>query len=316
MILSCDIILLERGVFMATIEIFNFYYFLYIFIALILTLLSVRLLKYKSDKFRFWFIFGLIMANFAIHFLKILIYPYTDTYFVEHKIVKISLENICAVSVVTFPLLYFSKSKILKDYMVLVGLVSGMLTLFYPVDTFSTTFNAVSVEGVYVKTAFQLETIRFYLTHFLLFLTPFLILHYKIHQLSVKRAGYMPFVFMGTLLIIYINELILSGFGLVPQGISMYNPDGRNPSLIFGVKNLDTLVGIGKYIKVLVPDFLTVNPVTGETFYWPVLWMFFPVLVNTSLMAIFINYIYDKETTKDFVLEKLHFKKVKDESRV
>ncbi len=300
---------------MAVVEMFNMYYFLYLLIALSLTLISVRLLKYKSNKFRFWFIFGLIMANFAIHFLKVLIYPYTDPYFVENRWVKVSFENICAVSVLTFPILYFVKNKIFKDYMVLVGLVSGMLTLFYPVDTFSSTFNAVSIEGVYVKTAFSLETIRFYTTHFLLFLIPFLMLHYKMHEISIKRAGYMPFILMGTLSLIFVNEWVLSLFGLVPQGMDMFNPDGRNPSLIFGVKNLDTLVGIGNFIKVLVPRFLTVNPFTGESFFWPVLWMFIPVLVYVNLMAIFVNFIYDKETTIDYLLIKLRVKKNTEKSK-
>ncbi len=294
---------------MASVEMFNFYYFLYLAIALCITVLSVRLLKNKSDKFRFWFIFGLIFMNFSIHFLKIFIFPYTDPYFVPSRIVKVSLENICAVSVVIFPFLYFVKNKVLKEYMVLVGLLSGLLTLLYPVDTFSETFNAVPIEGIYTKTAFSIETIRFYITHFTLFLSTFLMLHYKIHELSIKRAKWMPFILLGVLFIIYGNELLLSAFGLVPQGSQMYAPDGRNPSLIFGVKNLDSMVGIGNFIKFLVPRFLTVNPFTGEPFFWPVVWMLIPVIVYGNILAITVNFIYDKENTIDFVKGVLHIKK-------
>ncbi len=298
---------------MARVEMFNFYYFLYLTIALVITLLSVRFLKHKSDKFRFWFIFGLIMTNFAIHFLKIFIFPYTDPYFVPNRVVKISLENICAVSVVTFPFLYFTKNKILKEYMVLVGLLSGLLTLLYPVDTFSTTFNAVSIEGIYTKTAFSIETIRFYMTHFILFLSTFLMLHYKLHELSIKRAKWMPFMLLGVMFIIYGNELVLSLFGLAPQGAAMYAPDGRNPSLIFGVKNLESLVGIGNFIKFLVPRFLTVNPFTGETFFWPVVWMLIPVLVYGNILAITVDFIYDKENTIEFVKGILHIKQTSEQ---
>jgi len=290
---------------MAQIELYNFYYFSYLIIALGLTILSVQLLKNKSEKFRYWTIFGLIMTNLSIHFLKILIFPYTDAYFVPHRIVKISLENICAVSVVTFPFLYFAKNKVLKEYMVLVGLVSGMLALLYPVDVFSSTFNAVDITGIYTKTAFSLETIRFYSTHFLLFLAPFLLLHFKMVTLTMKRAKWMPFMLLLVMFIIYGNEWILSQFNLVPNGMEMYNPDGRNPSLIFGVKNLDSLEGIGNFIKVLVPNFLTVSPGTGETFFWPVLWLFFPVVIYCYILATFVNFIYDKQATLKYFTDKI-----------
>lgn len=290
---------------MATIELFNFYYFLYLAFAVILTFTAIKYLNHKTDKFRYWFIFGLIMINFSIHFLKLFIFPYNDTYFVPHPIVKVSFENICAVSVLTFPILYFVKNKVVRQYMVLIGLLSGILALTIPVDVFSTTFNAVDITGIYTKTAFQIETIRFYTTHFLLFLAPFLLLYFKMETLTMKRAKWMPWMLLLVLFVLYANEWVLSLFGLVPDGMDMYNPDGRNPSLIFGVKNLDSLTGIGNFVKVLVPRFLTVNPGTGETFFWPVLWLFFPVMIYGYLLATITNFIYDKEGTIQYYKEIL-----------
>ncbi len=299
---------------MATIEMFNIYYFIYIFIAVVLTVLSVRLLRNKSDKYRFWFVYGLILLNFAIHFLKILIFPYTDPYFVENRIVKVSFENICAVSVLVFPFLYFVKAKTLKDYMVSIAFVSGLLAVIYPLDAIAQTFNAVDITGIYTKTAFSLETIRFYTTHFLLFLAPFLMLYYKMHEISIKRAIWLPFYLIMWLFIIYLNEYVLSLFGLVPGGLEMYDPNGRNPSLIFGVKDIDNIKGVGLLLKVVVPRFLTVNPFTGTQFFWPVIWMVIPVIIYGYLLAVGVNLVFDHDNTIEYIKTKLRMKIKKEET--
>ena len=67
---------------MPIIEIGNVYYLIYITIAIGLTILATLFLRNRSQRFRFWFIFAIIMVNFAIHFLKLLIFPYNDPYYV------------------------------------------------------------------------------------------------------------------------------------------------------------------------------------------------------------------------------------------
>lgn len=291
---------------MPIIEIGNAFYFMYILIAILLTSLTIAFLRHKSDKFRYWFIFGILMVNLSIHFLKLLIFPYNDPYYVSHVWVKASLENICAFSVVLFPLMYFSKNTIIKDFMVMLGIASGILAITFPADAIGETFNAIPI--LYTKGAFDLETIRFYTTHFLLFLAPFLIMHFKQHQLSIKRIIYAPMLLTGLLFVLFFNELILSQLGWVPAGHQMMDPSGRNPSLIFGIKDLQSLTGIGTLFRILVPKFLTVNPFTGETFYWPVVWMIGPVFVYGSAMAFIFALVYDKQQTLAFVAETLNMK--------
>ncbi len=286
---------------MPVIEIGNVYYLMYIAITITLTSLAVVLLRNRSDRFRYWFVFSIIMTNFAIHFLKLLIFPYTDPYYVEHIWVKASLENICAVSVVLFPFLFFAKNKVLKDFMIMLGIASGILAITFPADAIGETFNAVPI--LYTKGAFDLETIRFYTTHFLLFLAPFLMMRFKMHELSIKRIIYAPILLIGLLFIIYFNELILSLIGWVPGGYDMMNPIGRNPSLIFGIKDLQSLTGVGILLRVLVPNFLTIHPVTGETFYWPVAWMIGPVFVYGTLIAFLFALVYDKQNTFAYVAD-------------
>ena len=266
----------------------NLFYMFYIIVALIITLIVVKYLKPKSERFRFWFLFGILMSALIVHFLKIFIYPYTTLDFVYRKV---SLENICAVSTIIFPFIYFTKNKVLKDYMIMVGLASGFLTFLFPIDAVSPMFDG---EPLHVKNAFSLEVIRFYYAHFALFLVPFLMMHFKMHQISIKRSLMMPAMLLIVLLIIYINELVLTAIGWVPKE-NLYNPEKRNPSLIFGFK--DSVTGISVLMTMFVPAFFTVGPISGEAFYWPVIWMIIPVYVYGMMIALTFCYIYDKEQT-------------------
>ena len=292
---------------MPIIEIGNAFYFMYILIAIILTAFAVIFLRNRTQKFQYWFIFGILVVNLAIHFLKLLIFPYNDPYYVENVWMKASLENICAFSVVLFPIMYFSKNVVIKDFMIMLGIASGILAIAFPADALGETFNAVPI--LYTKGAFDLETIRFYTTHFLLFLAPFLMMQFKHHELSIKRIIYAPMMLVGLLFVLYFNEIILSLLGWVPSGNAMMDPSGRNPSLIFGIKDLQSLTGIGTLLKVLVPRFLTVDPFTGETFYWPVAWMIGPVFVYGSMIAFIFSLVYDKENTLVFILDALNIRR-------
>ncbi len=275
---------------MGQIQIFNGYYFLYILSAIAITILSVRFLKNKSDRFRHWFIFGLIMTNFAVHFLKLLIYPYS---LVDEIWTKVSFENICAASVLLFPFLYFTKNKTLKDYMVMVGMASGIITFVAPLDAMSDFFNGTIFLGP--RSAFMLENIRFYFAHYLLFLVPFLMMHYKMHELSIKRAYRAPFMLLFILLVIFINELIMTAIGWIPKE-HLFDPNKRNPSFIFGSRS--SFTGLGLMVGIFVPSFMILtHPVYEFTFYVPVLWQIIPVMVYGGLISLTFCIIYDKEET-------------------
>ncbi len=275
------------------VEMFNLYYFIYIAIAIVITILSVKFLDKKSQEYRYWFIYSLILFNLLVHFAKTLIYPYTTVPF-PAIFTKISFENICAVSALLFPVLFFAKSKTLKDYMVMVGVASGIITFIYPIDAMSEMFNAVVIG---VKPAFHIEVIRFYLSHFLIFLAPFLMLHYKIHELSIKRAYKAPFMLLSILVIIFINEFVVTLFGWVPKE-QFFDPAYRNPSFIFGVRG--DLSGLGVILGALVPGFFRVNPFFAGDAYFPVLWLLFPALIYGSIIALIFMFIYDTDETLKF----------------
>lgn len=280
---------------MAKVEIGNLYYFMYIFIAVVLTILIIKWLNKKTYQTQYRFIFFLIILGFLIHFLKILIPPY---HLVDPIYTKVTFENICAVSALTFPLLFFVKNKTVKDYMVMVGIASGVITFIFPVDVTTAYFNGSILTDAQVdlyKGAFSIETIRFYVSHYLIFLAPFLMLHYKVHELSFKRAYRAPFMLFIIFIIIFINELVVTSLGWVPKE-HLYDPQRRNPSFIFGVRG--DLTGLGALIGIFVPFFLRTNPM-GSGFF-PVLWLLGPTLVYGGMIALTFMIIYDREETFKF----------------
>jgi len=291
---------------MEQIQLFNFYYFLYIAIAVLVTILSVKFLNNKTDQFRRRFIFSLIMLNFVIHFLKVVIYPYT---LVDHVWTKVTFENICASSVLLFPLLYFTKNKTLKDYMVMVGIASGVITFVVPLDAMSSIFNGSISIGP--RAPFLLENIRFYFAHYLLFLIPFLMMHYKMHEISIRRAYRAPFMLILIFLIIFINELVITALGWVPKE-HLFDPNRRNPSFIFGPK--EQFSGLGMIAGIFVPSFfMLTHPVYEFTFYIPVLWLVLPTIVYGGIIAFILCLIYDKEDTLLFLKQLVSSKPIKSE---
>jgi hypothetical protein len=256
-----------------------------------MTIGIVMILNKQTQKFRFWFIFGMIVFAFIVHFLKIFIPPYSTHVPDENILTKVSLENICAVSTVAFPFLYFTKNKTLKDYMIMVGIASGILTFMFPVDAISDYFNGQQIGQ---KTAFSIEVIRFYTAHYIIFAAPFLMMHYKMHELSIKRAWRTPFVLIAVLTIIFINEVIMTWLGWVPRS-ELFDPQFRNPSFVFGIRG--DLTGIGAILGILVPVVFRSNPLTGEPHFWPVVWLVLPTIIYGGLISLMFMIIYDKDNT-------------------
>jgi hypothetical protein len=282
---------------MPVVQFGNIFYFFYLIMGTLAILATIRLLKNKSDKYRYWFLFGILVFNFALHFVKIFIYPYTT---LDVPLRKVSLENVCAINSVVFPIIFLLKNKTLKDYLIMAGMVSGFLSFVYPANAISDRFDGAFLGH---QMAFSIEIIRFYISHLILFLVPFVMMHYHMHEISIKRFSRAPLVFVMVLFIIFINELILTALNWVPRA-NLYDVNKRNPSLIFGIK--EEFSKIAWIPLIFVPAFLKIHPLTGEPFFWPVVWMILPVLIYTNIMSIIFCYIYDRSDTKAYLNKRLH----------
>jgi hypothetical protein len=264
------------------VEIGNFYYYLYFVIAIVITTTLILYLKNKDVKIKHRAITILLFSALALHFMKLLFSPYNQMF--PEIIRKVTFENICAVSTLVFPFIWLSKSKILKDYMIVMGIISGIAAFLYPTEAIFDTFDSVYFG---MKGAFSFDVIRFYYAHLVIFLAPFLMGYFKLHTFEIKRLIFLPLTILLTLTIIYVNEVILLKLGWVdPNGFLDVNI--RNSSFVFGIP--DHYKNVAVIFDIFVFDFMKTNPFNGELHYWPVLWLTIPAFIYAPVLY-FISHI-------------------------
>jgi len=265
------------------VEYFNFFYFLYIALAVALLAGLYFLLRRKSKKTAAMALFGIFFANFILHFAKLAFEPYRQ--WMPYALRTITPENVCALSVLVFPWLFLSGKKVLKDYMFYIGIMSGVGATLFPVDVIG-------------RSAFEFETIRFYLSHILLWAAPVLMVLLKLHTLDYKRIIKVPFVAYLVLCIILVNEIILIGAGFVHIS-HLFSNEIRNSALIFGP--LAEVALLGRLFLALTPElFLTVpvGPNAGAAFYWPIIWMAIPFYVYFCIVALLLALPFERRRIK------------------
>lgn len=264
---------------------FNFYYFLYVFLAAVGFVGLYFLGRNKSEVFRRRYVCALCWAMFSIHFLKQLAPSYRARF--PYSLTGSTFENICAVSVIIFPIIYLIDNKTLKDYMYYFGVFGGIGAMLFPTEAIG-------------NAAFSFHVVRFYITHFLIFAAPVLMVAYGIHTLDYRRIWRVPCVFLGVLCLILLNEVILIAVGLVPFDLEkFFSPDYRNASLIFGYPSaLKPYLG---FIDIFVPPFMK-HGLLGDASvlvgYWPVLWMVVPVFIYVPIAAFLVSLPFTHKAVK------------------
>lgn len=258
-----------------TIYIFNWLYLVIIIGLFAVTFSLVVFTKNRSPKFNYWFIFSLLLLNFILHFLKIFL-PF-DRYYLDlpYSFARISLENICAVSVVLFPFFYLFGNKYFKDVMVILGVISALAVYFYPSDAIGVKLD---------NSEACVEIFRFYFCHAPLFICPVLMLTNGFHTFSYKRVPLIPVVFYGYLFVIFINKLCLWSCGIIQcDAATFFSRDFANPSFVFGVSSsFDSMLW---WVDYVVPPFLRYVTDTGVKYYFPVLWI---IPISYPLFLLFL----------------------------
>lgn len=249
------------------IQVGNIYYFLYIIIAVIYALVLFLCLRKAKDSVKHKTLLVILFLNFGLHFLKLAFEPYRSG--LPGTIRKVTFENICAVSTLLFPFIFLKrKQNILHDYMFFIGICGGLGALAFPTEAIG-------------KYAFAFDTIRFYFCHINLIVIPVVACALKLYRPRIKKFWAIPLLFMGQLLIIMINELILIRIGWVQGNLSTFlDRSYRNNSFIFGLTpEFDKLAFL---IDPLVPWFFKTDVFNinhGVPFYTPILWMTIPLWI-------------------------------------
>ena len=237
------------------VKIGNFWYFFFIIFTVGLILGLYFLFKNKSLKSKKILIGSLLLLNLAVHFLKLLIPPYSTNK--DFAIENVWFINICAVSVFSFPIIFFSKSKTLKDWIFYIGCISGGLALLYPTEAIETSI-------------LEPDLWRFYVCHIIILIAPLLMVLLKVHTLNYRNIWKMPFCMAGVLLFIMCNQVLQSELGIISMRVNNLLEEGcgyRNTSLIWGPTD-----GIAAIFTWLTPDFMKTVPfgeLAGQEKYWP-----------------------------------------------
>ena len=277
------------------IKMFNGWYFFWVLLLAALTVGLYFILKNKTRRTQRIVLFSLLLIGIILHFLKVYIPPYSidearklrDSWFV----------NICAANIALFPIFFLIKNQKVKDYMFYIGVLSGLIAIFYPEEPMA----KVDQLGE------QLDIIRFYYHHWMLFAVPLLMVLFGHHKISYKKILRAPTGLLVIMLFVMLNQIFQAELGFVPlHNSSDFLAIGyKNTSYIWGPGTNDA---IGNFLAIFTPDFFKTVPIgefKGQEKYWPWFWLIVPVYVLVTALAFLVSLVFDH---KSFVCD---IKKIK-----
>ena len=266
----------------------NIWYVLSLIILFAIPTILYFILKNKSERTIKITLLSLAIGNFLLHFLKIFHPSYWAE--IEYSLIRMSLENICAVSTVVLPFSMLCKNKTIKGYFYLISLLGGLMAVILTTEPNGKPF-------------YEFNSVRYYLCHYVLFTVPILAVTLKEFKPDFKSSLWMPLMFFGGQTVILLNELFLHSVGLVnhtPE--SFFSGDFRNAAFVFG-PNTEFKYLVEK-VGFLVPEIFTKNIFNIEgvgDFYWPVIWLLIPVVIFFPLVYFLFTLPFTYNDVKDFI---------------
>lgn len=269
------------------IAMFNGWYFFWLLLAAGATAGLYFGLRRASEKVQKGVLFGFLAFGLLLHFLKVYIPPYSvdearmlrDAWFV----------NICGANIALFPFFFFCKNKYVKEYMFYIGVISGLIALFYPQEPMA----KLDQLGEFW------DIVRFYYHHWMVMAIPLLMVLLGYHKLSWERILSAPVGLLLLMLFIILNQVFQYELGYIPMlGDNMLDIHYKNTSYIWGPGENDA---IGEIFTWFCPDcfkYVPVGEFAGQVKYWPWFWLICPVFILVTPLAFGLCMIFDHKNFK------------------
>lgn len=270
------------------VQMFNGWYFLFVILSVGGFVGLYFLLKGKSERTIKIVLFSLLVFAVVLHFLKGLFPPYSVD--IDRHLRDSWFINICGANIALFPFMFLIKNKHVKDYMFYIGVLSGLIALFYPIEPMAKLDQASE----------WIDVLRYYVHHNILWYVPLLMVLLKIHEIDYRRVWATPVILLLVMLFIMLNQVFQSELGFIPlRGDDIHNIHYKNSSLIWGPDGT-----LSKAIEWACPKFFKVIPVgahAGEVKYWPWFWLIFPCFIILTPLCFLISLIFDFKSVKEDV---------------
>jgi hypothetical protein len=232
-------------------------------------------------------LFIIALSNFLLHFLKIFHPSYLAD--MNYSLIRLSLENICAVTTVFLPFVILSNNKTVKGYFYLMAFLGGLMAVIIATDPVGAPIT-------------EFNSIRYYICHYILFSIPIVAVLTEEYNPRLITSIFMPILFLGGQTIIFLNEVFLVGVGLIkyiPE--TFFSADWRNAAFVFGPSS--EYQWLVDEFPFLVPELFRTNifGIEGITnFYWPVLWVIVPAVIFLPLAYIILALPFTGREIEDY----------------